>query len=166
MEENNLTIRFADKADIPVIAALADKIWREHYSDIISVEQIGYMLEWMYSAEALTKAMDEGQKFLLAQFDNRPLGYLSYSTKDDKNYYIHKLYVDVMLHRKGIGKALLAYMLKQLPDAETIELAVNRMNYKAVNFYFRQGFTIKYSFDLEIGEGYYMNDYLMVLVVH
>ena len=161
----NLNIRFAAKADIPVIAALADKIWRAHYPDIITLEQIEYMLDMMYSADALDKGMDEGQKFLLAEVDNRPVGYLSYSTKDGKNFYIHKLYVDVILHRKGIGNDLLAYMLKQLPDAETIELAVNRINYKAVNFYFRQGFTIKYSFDLEIGEGYYMNDYLMVKVV-
>ena len=39
---------------------------------------------------------------------------------------------------------------------------VNRMNYKAVNFYFKSGFTIEKVADFDIGDGYFMNDFVMI----
>ena len=156
-----IKFRKADIGDIPVIAQLADAIWRKHYPSIISIAQIDYMLKEMYSQQALQEQMKEGHQFTLVYVNEIPSGYISVSSHDRRNYYINKFYVDVNEHRKGIGSLLLQHIIKQLPDAETFELAVNRENYKAVNFYFKNGFTIKHSFDLHIGNGFYMNDYMM-----
>jgi len=43
-----------------------------------------------------------------------------------------------------------------------IRLQVNRKNYKAINFYFKNGFTIESVGDFDIGGGYYMNDFVMI----
>jgi ribosomal protein S18 acetylase RimI-like enzyme len=43
---------------------------------------------------------------------------------------------------------------------KTIELQVNRHN-KAKDFYTKIGFTIKEEKDFDIGNGYFMNDYVM-----
>ncbi len=157
----NLTIRKANLDDVPTIAFLAHKIWNEHYLSIISQGQIDFMLDKMYSAESLTEQMNQGHQFYLVSQENFALGYCSFSKKEEGNYFVNKFYVDVSSHRSGIGTQLLNFVLQQIPDYKTIELAVNRENYKAINFYFKQGFTIKHTFDLEIGEGFYMNDFLM-----
>jgi hypothetical protein len=41
-------------------------------------------------------------------------------------------------------------------------LTVNRKNYKAINFYFKNGFTIKEIADFDIGNGFFMNDFIMI----
>ena len=45
-----------------------------------------------------------------------------------------------------------------------LELNVNRYN-KARFFYLKQGFIMIGEEDIEIGEGYFMNDYIMELIV-
>jgi hypothetical protein len=39
------------------------------------------------------------------------------------------------------------------------------MNYKAINFYFKNGFVIESLLDLNIGEGFQMNDFVMTLQI-
>jgi len=157
-----LTYKKAGKNDAPVIAALADRIWKKYYSSIITMEQIGYMLEKMYSAESLAQQMEEGQEFTLVYRDQEPVGYISISTKDDLHYFLHKFYIETAEQAKGIGTAVFNYILNELKSAETIELTVNRQNYKSINFYFKNGFTIKEVADFDIGNNYFMNDFVMI----
>ena len=157
-----LVFKRATKVEISEITHLADKIWKIHYPSIISMEQIEYMLKNLYSSEALLKQMELGQIFTLVYLNNEPVGYVSISTNDNKNYFLHKFYILVNEHKKGIGTELFNYILNQIQDAKTIELTVNRQNYKAINFYFKNGFTIKEIADFDIGNGYFMNDFVMI----
>lgn len=158
----NLKFRQATTDDVSLIGRLANSIWRKHYVDIIPPEQMDYMLNLMYSPDSLLKQISDGHKFTLVHNDETPIGYISLSTKDNKNYFLHKLYVEVDEQGKGIGSSLFTYILKEIPDAETIELSVNRQNYKAVNFYFKNGFVIKEVRDFGIGNGYFMYDFVMI----
>jgi ribosomal protein S18 acetylase RimI-like enzyme len=158
----NLTIKKADSGDIDIIYLLADKIWRAHYPSIITMEQIEYMLQMMYSKEALKKQMDEGQHFLLAFKGELPVGYISYSVKDTGDYFLHKFYVDTEKHRNGIGSVFFNQVFSGFEDLKTIRLTVNRKNYKAINFYFKQGFIIEEVKDFDIGNNYEMNDFIML----
>jgi ribosomal protein S18 acetylase RimI-like enzyme len=157
-----LVFKTASPDHVPVIAQLADKIWRIHYPSIINIEQIEYMLNKMYSSEALLKQMELGQVFTLVYLNDEPVGYVSISSNDNKNYLLHKFYILVNEHKKGIGTELFNYILNKMKGAETIELTVNRQNYKAINFYFKNGFTIKETADFDIGNGYFMNDFVMI----
>ena len=157
-----LAFKTATTEDVNDIAQLADKIWKIHYPSIISMEQIEYMLKNMYSSKELLKQMETGQVFTLVYLNNEPIGYVSISTKDNKNYFLHKFYILVDEQKKGIGSELFDYILTQIQDAETIELTVNRKNHKAINFYFKNGFTINEIADFDIGNGYFMNDFVMI----
>ncbi len=157
-----LEFKKASKADAEVIADLADKIWRKYYIDIISLEQIEYMLKKMYSIESLTQQMDNGHQFMIAYKKGLPVASISISSTDNKNYFLHKFYVDTGLQREGVGSQLFGYVLSGIRSAETIELTVNRQNYKAINFYFKNGFRIKEVADFDIGDGYFMNDFIMI----
>jgi ribosomal protein S18 acetylase RimI-like enzyme len=158
----NLTFKQAGPEDTKLIAQLADKIWRKHYIDIITIDQIEYMLRKMYSADSLKKQMGEGQLFTLVYDSGSPCGYISISSKDNQHYFLHKFYIDNQKQRSGIGAELLQYVISTLITPQTIELTVNRQNYKAINFYFKNGFVIKETADFDIGNGYFMNDFIMI----
>ena len=71
---------------------------------------------------------------------------------------------------KGLGKFLFKtavdYIRSQVPDLPfRIELNVNRNNTKAIRFYEHMGMHKVSQGDFPIGNGYYMNDYIMALEV-
>ncbi len=158
-----MEIRKATPSDTETIAALAEKIWMQYYPEIITVEQIRYMLDKMYSAPALQQQMSEGQDFYLLLENEQPIGYCSFSTTEPGHYFLHKFYVDTHYHGKGIGTFLLNEMLKQLAPVLTVRLTVNRKNYRSINFYFKNKFTIEKIADFDIGNNYFMNDFIMLL---
>lgn len=152
--------------DAALIAQLADCIWKEHYISIITIDQIEYMLKKMYSKESILQQISEGQNYTLVMDGEEAIGYISLSTKNEKNYFLHKLYVQTNKQGKGIGSMVMNYILKTNPELENIELTVNRKNYKAINFYFKNGFSINRVEDFDIGNGYFMNDFVMIKTVN
>jgi GNAT superfamily N-acetyltransferase len=157
----NIHFRQATTADLSLIFSLANKIWREHYPAIIGEEQVEYMLNTRYNETTLATSMDNGEQFYLAFDDEQPIAYASIQHNSD-DYYLHKFYVDVALHRSGVGKIFFNYLLQQLSPLPTLRLQVNRQNIKAINFYFKFGFIIESVGDFDIGGGYFMNDFVMV----
>ena len=150
------------ETDIPELSALAARIWNAYYPEVITQEQIDYMLGQSYNAESLKKQMTEDNHvFTGAYIDGKMAGYISVSTDGLGEYFIHKLYVDTSIHKKGIGKALFEFVFKD-KKYTAIRLTVNRQNFKAVNFYFRIGFIIERVADFDIGNGFVMNDFVMV----
>ena len=58
------TIRKATSADCGLIHKLAWQIFPETYKEILSKEQIEYMMEWMYSLESIRQQMEEEGQFV------------------------------------------------------------------------------------------------------
>ena len=66
---------------------------------------------------------------------------------------------------KGMAQAKCCwnmYSFHKRKGRDRFTLNVNRYN-KALYFYEKHGFTIAQEVDIEIGEGYFMNDYIMKL---
>ena len=158
----SVEIRKATKIDLEVIHQLASSIWRKHYPGIISNEQIDYMLEKMYSAESLLQQLKDGHYFYLAIENQEPIGYYSHSETTPGKYFLHKLYIQTDIQRKGTGQLLLNHLISLLPDAHEIRLTVNRKNLKAIKFYFKNGFIIEEVKNFDIGNGYLMEDFVML----
>lgn len=155
-------LQAASRENIPLIAQLAEKIWKIHYTPIIGERQVNYMLEKMYSENSLAEQLQNGQQFFLANYNDRPIGYISVSGKGG-DFFLHKFYLNVEEQGKGLGKIFFREMLALFPQMKTLRLQVNRMNYKTINFYFRLGFVIEEAKDFDIGEGFSMDDYVMIL---
>jgi ribosomal protein S18 acetylase RimI-like enzyme len=157
-------IRTATINDIPLIQQLTDEIWRPTYRDLLTPEQLEYMIAMMYSTATLTSQMTEKQhQFLLLYDDQRPIGFASYSTTDEPGIYkLQKIYLHGDYQGKGVGRFLLEGVIERVKavNATTLELDVKRDN-KARFFYERQGFTILKEKDTNIGNGYWMRDYVM-----
>ena len=162
-EESLASIRPATPADFAAIRAVVHEVWPIAYREMITPEQIRFMLEWMYSDESLSKQMtEEGCVFLVYEEDNLIQGFASFSEIEPALFKLHKLYVYTTSHGKGIGKALLNGVKRQakVRGGKALELQVNKKNI-AQQFYLKQGFTIDRELVLDIGEGFVMDDYVM-----
>ena len=160
------SIRKATLEDIPAIQQLARTIWQQTYTAIISQAQLDYMLDLFYSTELLQQLISQDtQSFFIALAEDTPIGYASYSIvspQEIDTYKLHKLYVLTEKQHKGTGSALLQRVIDSAKEqkAKTLILNVNRQN-TAIDFYIKKGFSILQTVDNEIGNGYYMNDYVM-----
>lgn len=160
-----LVIRFAEPEDLATIGYLAQQIWPEAYREILSEDQIRYMLDMMYSPAALQKQLlQQKHHFILAELDEEPVGFASYGPQDENSFKLHKIYVHPDTRGKGIGKALIGFVIEQIREdgAGSLLLNVNRHN-KARTFYEQNGFRIIREEDIDIGNNYFMNDYVMEL---
>jgi len=149
---------------VPVIKNLSNIIWPLTYSEIITTQQADYMMDLMYSTAALKKQMEKGDQFVIAYLEEKPVAFASYSAKQQNPaiFHLHKIYILPDQQGKGIGKGLMAYIKNDIAPASTLQLNVNRKN-KALQFYQKLGFRIISEQDIGIGNGFYMNDYIMEL---
>lgn len=160
-----ITIEKAGVKDIKTVQDIARKVWPIAYGKILSPEQLAFMLDKFYSSESLEEQMIVfNHRFIIAKENYIPVGFASYSAHadDDKVYHLNKLYVDTEMQGKNIGKKLLDHLMLEIKSegSTSIQLNVNRFN-NAVAFYKKQGFTILREDDIDIGDGYFMNDYVM-----
>ena len=156
-------IRELNSDELFIIEDLAKVIWPVSFKEMISEQQIDYMLNWMYKPQKLKENHTNGHHFLIYTEGDEALGFVSYEIKEKKSTIrIHKLYVHHESQKKGIGKRLLEHVKKiGLNEKMThLDLFVNRTN-PAVGFYKLKGFYIDQEIDLDIGNGYFMNGYLM-----
>lgn len=151
--------------DIPTIREMAHITWYPTFREILSQEQIEYMLEMMYSEKALKEQIEvRNHLFFLAKESEKALGYLSVEVDYNQQPItkIHKIYILPDLQGKGIGKLLMQKAEQvALENQNTIlSLNVNRFN-KATKFYESLGFVNTKTEDIDIGNGYLMEDFVM-----
>jgi ribosomal protein S18 acetylase RimI-like enzyme len=159
-----ITIRTATEQDIPLLNQLGEKSFFPTYLPFISEEQVSYMFHMMYDVAALRQQMQErGDIFFIAYSGTEPLGFASCQHQPGGITKLHKLYVLPGLQVKGTGKALLSHVEQAAKAAgqEQVLLNVNRHN-NAVEFYRKCGYSIHAEEDIDIGNGFFMNDYEMI----
>ncbi len=170
----DILIRSAGLEDIPLIRELAGVIFPDTYGKILTPEQIDYMMDWMYSAANLERQMTEQMhKYFIAESGGLPCGYLSLNrdgVSEDRRvlFHLQKIYVLPEFQGRHIGSALFDHAVEFIRDAvkgdpARIQLNVNRYNTRAYKYYLAKGMTVAYQGDFPIGNGYYMNDYIMQL---
>jgi len=161
-----LQILNATSSDIPAIIRIAETTWWPTYGAILTAEQIRYMLDKIYTPEALKKQMqDGGQQFIIGADEQGTKGFASYGPRreDPDTYKLHKLYVLSDTQHRGYGRALIDEVKTRMVklNKHRLDVNVNRFN-KAVLFYQKYGFRIIREEDVPIGP-YWMNDYVMQL---
>lgn len=161
----NLVVRKATQNDIEAIQEISKITWADTYT-FLPNGQMEFMLDWMYSSSSLLKQMNNGHQFFVAEYENKIVGFASTSLQELNIYKLNKLYVLPIIQKIGAGKALLKRVVAFAKEnsAKEIQLQVNRNN-NAKDFYLKQGFVVLYEADFEIGNGYFMNDYVMSLTL-
>jgi GNAT superfamily N-acetyltransferase len=172
---NELIIRPATLSDRALIRSISERTWPSTYGHIISQEQIDFMLEWMYSDASLEKQMNTGCSFYIANLNGDDVGFCSVSPKAEENnsteivagaksHKLNKLYVLPIAQGTGAGKALLNKSIEvaKASGSSSLCLQVNKQN-DAYTFYLKHGFVKEQEFKFDIGNGFFMDDYVMRL---
>jgi len=155
-----------DSKDFETIRKIAFETWPNAYGKIVTQEQLDYMLDKIYAIDSLQQQQENlGHRFIVAVDENNAaIGFASFSTYENQNNHhrLHKLYVLPNQQQKGIGKLLLEsiYIEIRKKGNGSIELNVNRYN-NALVFYQKLGYEILKEEDIDIGEGFFMNDYVL-----
>jgi ribosomal protein S18 acetylase RimI-like enzyme len=160
-------------ADVDSVAALARAVWNRHYPAIITQAQIDYMLGERYNPARLAAELAMPEVFWeLALVDGRLAGFSSTidlaragigGASHVNELKLDKLYVDVAMHRRGLGGALIARAAARAEalGREALVLAVNKRNEKAIAAYRKHGFEVRESVRVDIGQGFVMDDFIM-----
>jgi GNAT superfamily N-acetyltransferase len=171
---SEIIIRPATIEDGAFIRSVSERTWPSTYGHIISQEQIDFMLNWMYSDASLAEQFAKGHQFYIAKLKDDDIGFCSVSAenRDDTNdegkaqkaHKLNKLYVLPTAHGTGSGKALLnkAIEVAKAGGSSSLFLQVNKLN-NAYTFYLKNGFLKEEEFKFDIGNGFYMDDYVMRL---
>lgn len=153
------------EADIAELIQLARDIWHQHYPSIITVEQIEYMLAQRYHPDVI-RAQLAGDtawwdKLVL---DGAMIAFTAYELgKHPREMKLDKLYVRYDLRGQGYGSRLIRHVegAARRRGCLSLLLQVNKYNASAIAAYRCNGFDVVESAKFDIGNGFYMDDYVM-----
>ncbi len=148
---------------VDTLAALAEEIWREHFTPILPEGQVDYMLEKFQSAPAMTRQMaDENYRYFFLTLDGAPIGYTGVKSEGGK-LFLSKLYLQKAHRGKGYASRAFEFLeaLCRREGLSAIWLTVNRFNYDTIAVYQKKGFVTVREQVADIGGGYVMDDYVM-----
>lgn len=151
--------------EIKELVSLADEIWHEAFSSLLTVSQIDYMLDKFLSITAIKESMKTGYEYYFLCDKGEVLGFTAICPKNDNTLFLSKLY----LKKEERGKGYLKSTFDFLKDCarnnklNTIWLTVNKHNDRAIAAYKKMGMDIIRSEVTDIGNGFVMDDYVFSL---
>lgn len=166
-------LRPARPAEYPTIELIAHATWPSAYGDILTPDQIDYMLAMMYSPEAIIKQVASGQSFYVLEtvdmrlHEKQIIGYVSHEL-DYKpgTTKIHKLYALPGVQGQGYGRKMVEHVadFARAAGQQKVRLDVNYKN-RAIGFYEKLGFGKIERCDTDIGNGHLMEDWVMEMAI-
>lgn len=145
------------------VVDLADEIWRECYKDLLSHDQIEYMVDGYQSGNTVTKRMiNEGFDYYLLNNGNNVIGFISVMKDEDtlaiSNVYLLKDYRD-----KGYIDLLIKKISKKCigTSISKVEITVNKLNKEVIEIFNKYEFVKKDSYIQDIGDGYTIDNYIL-----
>ena len=155
--------KITDAEGLAAIRAIADEVWPETFAPILSPEQIAYMMEMMYAPQVMADELAQGYTFEIVRIDGEDAGYLVCSPYHDDRMKIHNVYLRSRFHGRGVGQAMLeeAQRIARSCGFKRVRLNVNKQNFRAIKAYERNGFCTVESVKNPIGNGFFMDDFVM-----
>jgi RimJ/RimL family protein N-acetyltransferase len=151
--------------DINQVVELAKIIWTEHYTPIIGVEQVDYMLTHFHSKDEISKQISQqNYQFYLIIDGDKTIGYCGFQLQKT-DLFLSKLYILSSQRGKGFGKLATDFIIQSAKDTQKskVYLTVNKYNHGSINAYYKIGFKKVKELCVDIGGGYVMDDYQLEL---
>lgn len=149
------------------VAEMADNVWHECFPCILTGAQIDYMVDRYQSERAMREQVEErGYRYAFIVDGGMRVGYTAFSMSDDK-LFLSKLYILKENRGKGYGSRTLQLIfdIGRAEGKRSVYLTVNKLNYHAIRTYESSGFEMIQSIVTDIGEGFYLNDFVMEKVL-
>ncbi len=150
------------KEQIQILADTAKTVWHEAYKNIISLNQINYMIEKFQSFTSLVKAINKNKYiYYLVKDDNVIIGYIGLHEEDNKMF-LSKLYILKKYRGKQVASKTFEFIehLSRNRKLKAIWLTVNKNNKHAIIVYKHKGFVVTKTQITDIGNGFVMDDFV------
>ena len=154
-----------DEKAIASMSEMAVEIVREHFDPLIGKQQNDYMISLFQTPEAIHRQLKEGYRYYFVKEAGENIGFLAFYPKKD-NLCLSKFYLYRKERRKGYAKKMLSFVEEECvrEGLQAVELNVNRHN-EAVQVYRKLGFDIVRQEKNDIGNGFFMDDFVMCKTV-
>ena len=165
---DSLNFRFLETSnDFRQLEPFAASIWEQHYTPIIGADQVAFMLNKYQSAQAMFDQFSAGYKYAVVISGGQKAGYFAYDGTAEKEVFISKLYIYKDFRRRGLGRHILDFIAKEARalGCKAMTLSVNKDKSDSIQFYLAYGFQSIKAQKVAIGEGFYMDDYVMSCLV-
>ena len=157
------TIHRIKEGETEQLSALASRIVKEHYDPILGAKQNDYMIEKFQSVAALEEQLLHGYEYYFVTEDGQNVGFIAIAEKEGM-LYLSKFYLDRAWRGKKIGSAMMSFVKEEAKKRRlsAVFLNVNKHNDSTIAIYKSLGFTLLREEKNPIGEGYYMDDYVLI----
>lgn len=152
-----------DKEEINEMSGMATAIVRDYYDPIIGKDQNDYMLKMFQTPEAIAEQLEHGYRYYFVRENGKNLGFVAFYPRENA-LYLSKLYLYKDERGKGYAREILEFLKTQARKLgfNRIELNVNRNNDTRF-IYEKLGFTVAWEEKNDIGNGFYMDDYVYAI---
>lgn len=156
-----------DATEAAAVREMAELIWPATYRDIISAQQIRYMLDRMYALPMLAEQINSPEHrffWIEAEAEDLRCGFLAVEwDESDNSVQLQKLYLLPEQQGKGCGSAAWQALEELLRSGgcTQVSLRVNRFNATALKYYEKCGFTTQKTDCRDIGGGFVMDDFIL-----
>lgn len=133
-------------------------IWNECFKEMLSKAQIDYMVNKFLSFSSIKNYILDKYNYFFIENDNDTIGYVCYKEYEEE-LFLSKLYITKPWRGKKISKFVIEELVK---FRKNIRLTVYKYNSTAINAYKKLGFEITDSVITDIGNGYVMDDFIMI----
>lgn len=143
---------------------MATEIWNESFVDMITNDQIRYMLEKYLSPGSILGQISNGTNYEFITGSGKDVGFIAYK-KEEEKLMLSKFYLCEEYRHTGLASYSLDHIVKIARELNlnSIYLNVNRKNVEAISAYEHWGFISVKDVDADIGNGFFMNDHVMEL---
>ncbi len=161
----NIEIIAVESKDVEAVGALARRIWQHAYTEIIPQPQIDYMLAQRYNPQRISSELKvDGIWWDKVTVNGKLAGFAATLRTDEPGEMkLDKLYVDPDCQRMGLGGRLIEHVSARAREegCMTLILAVNKGNERAIAAYRKNGFEVRMATVVDIGGGFFMDDFIM-----
>lgn len=155
-------------SEILITSVLAKEVFEEFYTAIIGQAQVEYMVNKFQSRGAILNQIKNNLIYYNIFLENSPIGYIAIKINEPKEkLFLSKLYLLDKYRKKGLSKYIFNFIEKIAKDNKlsSIWLHVNKNN-PSIEIYKKYGYVITDSVKDDIGNGFFMDDYIMELKIN
>lgn len=154
-------LEIGNKQSVQEMSKLATSIVREHFDPLIGEAQNDYMISLFQTVDAISEQLNKGYQYYFVMDGQETVGFLAFYPKESFCY-LSKFYLYKDFRGQGISKQMLDFVIENAREKqlESVQLNVNRNN-MAVTVYKSLGFSIIREEKNDIGNGFFMDDYVM-----
>lgn len=155
------------QGQIDTLCRIAERVWHLTYDELLPAGQVDYMVDKFQSDHAVKEQMArQGYRYYLVRCAGEAAGYVGFAPRYEgrEEMFLSKVYLLPEYRGRGGVRAAFALVEGQAREEglPAIRLTVNKGNRHAVEVYRHYGFEIVDKVESDIGQGYVMDDFIMV----